>query len=78
MDGVRPLAGLVVMASPWWMDGGGPQSVERVRAMVVEARAEGKPRKSSGNAAIYGMTTSLPGGPINEMLKTYTDVVLKT
>jgi hypothetical protein len=34
-------------------------------------------RKSTGNAAVYGMASSLPAGPVNEMLRTYTDVVLK-
>lgn len=30
-----------------------------------------------GNAAIYGMTSALPSGPVNELLKVYNDVVLK-
>ena len=34
-------------------------------------------KKQEGNAAIYGMASTLPAGPINEMLRTYTDVVLK-
>jgi glutamate/tyrosine decarboxylase-like PLP-dependent enzyme len=32
--------------------------------------------KSNSSAAIYGMTTALPAGPINEILKIYNDVVL--
>ena len=36
-----------------------------------------KKKKSGGNAAIYGMAATLPAGPIDEMLRTYTDVVLK-
>ena len=32
--------------------------------------------KKNGSAAIYGMTTALPAGPINEILKIYNDVVL--
>ena len=30
----------------------------------------------SGNAAVYGMTTSLPPGPVKDILKVYNDVVL--
>lgn len=30
-----------------------------------------------GNAAIYGLTSALPAGPVNELLKVYNDVVLK-
>lgn len=33
--------------------------------------------KASGNAAIYGMTSALPPGPVNELLKVYNDIVLK-
>lgn len=51
----------------------GWQSV--VEAREAQARDGGK--KSSGNAAIYGMASSLPAGPIKMMLCTYTDVVLK-
>ena len=35
------------------------------------------PNAKGGNAAIYGMTSSLPAGPVNELLKIYNDVVLK-
>ncbi len=35
------------------------------------------PDNKTGNAAIYGMTSALPPGPVNEMLKVYNDVVLK-
>jgi sphinganine-1-phosphate aldolase len=30
-----------------------------------------------GNAPIYGMTSALPKGPINQMLNSYIDVVLE-
>lgn len=46
-----------------------------LRDCVAEVRAN--PSNNSGNAAIYGMTASLPAGPVNEMLKIYNDVVLK-
>lgn len=44
------------------------QAVEEVRK---------NPDDKSGNAAIYGMTSALPPGPVNELLKVYNDVVLK-
>jgi sphinganine-1-phosphate aldolase len=36
------------------------------------------PSEKTSNATIYGLTSSLPPGPVNELLKTYNDVVLKT
>ena len=35
------------------------------------------PNEKGGNAAIYGLTSALPPGPVNELLKVYNDVVLK-
>lgn len=35
------------------------------------------PDAKGGNAAIYGLTSALPPGPVNELLKVYNDVVLK-
>jgi hypothetical protein len=35
------------------------------------------PSAPQGNAAIYGMTSSLPPGPVNDLLKIYNDVILK-
>mgnify|MGYP000415631848 CR=1 FL=1 len=35
------------------------------------------PNAQGGNAAIYGLTSALPPGPVNELLKVYNDVVLK-
>lgn len=34
--------------------------------------------KQSGKAAIYGMASGMPTGPVEELLKCYNDVVLKT
>jgi len=48
---------------------------EAAAAVLTEVK-EGKGKKAAGNAAIYGMAATLPAGPINEMLKTYTDCVL--
>ena len=33
--------------------------------------------KSSGTAGVYGMASSLPAGPVKDMLSVYTDTVLK-
>ena len=33
-------------------------------------------KKEGGSAAIYGATGSMPAGPVNELLKVYTDVTL--
>eukprot|EP00597_Dinobryon_sp_UTEXLB2267_P018582 CAMPEP_0201113248 /NCGR_PEP_ID=MMETSP0812-20130820/77738_1 /ASSEMBLY_ACC=CAM_ASM_000668 /TAXON_ID=98059 /ORGANISM="Dinobryon sp., Strain UTEXLB2267" /LENGTH=278 /DNA_ID=CAMNT_0047376757 /DNA_START=205 /DNA_END=1041 /DNA_ORIENTATION=+ len=46
-----------------------------LQAAVDEARTD--PAEKEGKAAIYGMTSSLPAGPVNELLKVYNDVVLK-
>ena len=35
------------------------------------------PEEQGSNATIYGMTSALPAGPVNELLKVYNDVVLK-
>eukprot|EP00600_Ochromonadales_sp_CCMP1393_P002074 CAMPEP_0174979846 /NCGR_PEP_ID=MMETSP0004_2-20121128/15025_1 /TAXON_ID=420556 /ORGANISM="Ochromonas sp., Strain CCMP1393" /LENGTH=598 /DNA_ID=CAMNT_0016231453 /DNA_START=63 /DNA_END=1859 /DNA_ORIENTATION=- len=41
------------------------------------AEVKSNPDDVGGNAAIYGMTSALPPGPVNELLKVYNDVVLK-
>ncbi len=54
------------------------EAAAAVLAEVKEEEGRGKKKKNAaGNAAIYGMAATLPAGPINEMLKTYTDCVLK-
>ena len=45
-----------------------------LKLSVEEVKAN--PNKG-GKAAIYGMTSSLPAGPVNDLLKIYNDVVLK-
>lgn len=46
-------------------------SVAKVKAaMAAGAKVDGK-------AAIYGMTSGLPSGPVNSLLRAYNDVVLK-
>lgn len=46
-----------------------------LRESVAEVLAN--PNAEGGNAAIYGLTSALPPGPVNELLKVYNDVVLK-
>ena len=47
------------------------ESVESARMSIAQGE------KTEGKAAIYGMTSGMPTGPINELLKVYNDVVLK-
>jgi len=49
--------------------------LDDLKKSVAEVKSD--PMKKSGTAAIYGMTSSLPAGPVNDMLKIYNDVVLK-
>ena len=55
--------------------------VDEVAASTAATQAAlakgGKRRKDEGNAAIYGMTSSLPPGPVNDLLRTYNDVIFK-
>ena len=39
-------------------------------------KTEESVKKAMGNAAVYGMTESLPPGPVNELLKSYNDILL--
>jgi sphinganine-1-phosphate aldolase len=49
--------------------------LQDLEVSVLEVKKN--PDDKSGNAAIYGMTSALPPGPVNELLKVYNDVVLK-
>ena len=49
--------------------------LDDLRACVEEVIAN--PGAAEGNAAIYGMTSSLPPGPVNDLLKVYNDVIFK-
>jgi sphinganine-1-phosphate aldolase len=52
--------------------------VSDLTTAVAEARDSiARGEKKEGKAAIYGMTSGMPTGPINELLKVYNDVVLK-
>lgn len=45
---------------------------------VEEVLAQSKlGQLKEGTAAIYGMTSALPAGPVKELLKVYNDVILK-
>eukprot|EP00499_Haloplacidia_sp_CaronLabIsolate_P012479 CAMPEP_0196779332 /NCGR_PEP_ID=MMETSP1104-20130614/6326_1 /TAXON_ID=33652 /ORGANISM="Cafeteria sp., Strain Caron Lab Isolate" /LENGTH=571 /DNA_ID=CAMNT_0042149511 /DNA_START=82 /DNA_END=1797 /DNA_ORIENTATION=+ len=48
--------------------------LDELRAVVEELEKEPAP-PSGGTAPVYGMASSLPAGPIEEMLATYVDVV---
>lgn len=47
-----------------------------LKLAVLEVAAQPADAKKFGKAAVYGMASSLPAGPIKEMLKVYNDVVL--
>ena len=49
--------------------------LDDLRACVEEVITN--PAAAEGNAAIYGMTSSLPPGPVNDLLKVYNDVIFK-
>ena len=49
--------------------------LDDLKSCVEEVIAN--PMKAEGNAAIYGMTSSLPPGPVNDLLKIYNDVIFK-
>jgi len=46
-------------------------SVQAVRQAIAAGD------KVEGKAAIYGMTSSMPSGPVNTLLRAYNDVVLR-
>jgi sphinganine-1-phosphate aldolase len=47
--------------------------LDDLRACVDEVRASPNANEE-GNAAIYGMASGMPSGPIKELMCTYTDV----
>lgn len=49
--------------------------ISNLRTCVEELRANPNAQKQ-GAAAIYGLTSSLPAGPVNEIMKIYNDVFL--
>ncbi|GMI36369.1 hypothetical protein TeGR_g2285 [Tetraparma gracilis] len=51
--------------------------VDDLTECVEEVLEEGNDGKLTGNAAVYGMSGSMPPGPVNELLCCYTDTILK-
>lgn len=55
-----------------------PTFVHDLKASLEDCRAAvHRGDKESGKAAIYGMASGMPTGPVEELLKCYNDVVLK-
>lgn len=50
--------------------------LDDLRSAVIEVRAIPAGTKLTGKAKVYGMASSLPNGPINEILDVYNDVIL--
>jgi sphinganine-1-phosphate aldolase len=50
--------------------------ISDLRDSVDEVQKEGPDVKRSGSAAMYGMAGSLPAGPVNEILRIFTDQTL--
>lgn len=67
---ISPLITLNHYHAPDWQ-----AFLDDLRACVEEVIAN--PGAAHGNAAIYGMTSSLPPGPVNDLLKVYNDVIFK-
>lgn len=49
--------------------------IRELKEVVAELKASGNGVATGGTAAIYGMASTLPDGPIDEMMKSYQDVV---
>jgi len=49
--------------------------IKDLRECTAECLAN--PDEIEKGAAVYGMASSMPAGPVHDMLRTYTDVVLK-
>ena len=48
--------------------------ITELKEVIAELKASGN-SATGGTAAIYGMASTLPDGPIDEMMKSYQDVV---
>ena len=51
--------------------------LKALRECTATVRDNPGPAPKDGTAPIYGMASSLPGGPVKDLLRAYTDVVLK-
>ena len=50
--------------------------LEDLKSSVDELKSLPPSTKKVGKAAVYGMASTLPAGPINQLLNVYNDVVL--
>lgn len=50
--------------------------IDELSESVATVRMEGPSAKKSGSAAIYGMAGGFPAGPVDELLKCFTDQTL--
>ena len=50
--------------------------LEDLKASVAEVREEGSSGMKKGNAGIYGSVGHVPEGPVNHILRTFTDLTL--
>ena len=51
--------------------------LDDLESCIDEVFEEGNSGPLTGNAAVYGMSGSMPPGPVNELLKCYTDVLFQ-
>eukprot|EP00544_Gedaniella_sp_CCMP2646_P012986 CAMPEP_0202500582 /NCGR_PEP_ID=MMETSP1361-20130828/33610_1 /ASSEMBLY_ACC=CAM_ASM_000849 /TAXON_ID=210615 /ORGANISM="Staurosira complex sp., Strain CCMP2646" /LENGTH=601 /DNA_ID=CAMNT_0049133083 /DNA_START=44 /DNA_END=1849 /DNA_ORIENTATION=+ len=51
--------------------------VNDLKDSVAQVKLEGPAAKKSGSAAIYGMAGALPAGPVDELMKSFIDEMLK-
>jgi len=78
----NPSAVHLCVTFPHTKDNMADRFLKDLREVVAELSTEvmsggGSKSDGGGNAPIYGMTASLPKGPVNSMLNTYIDVVLE-
>lgn len=50
--------------------------LQELAEAVDEVRAQGPVVKKKGNAKVYGMVGSVPEGPVNQILRIFTDLTL--
>jgi sphinganine-1-phosphate aldolase len=50
--------------------------LQELEESVTEVRAQGPVVKKKGNAKVYGMVGSVPEGPVNQILRIFTDLTL--
>lgn len=78
----KPAASHICVTYPHTQKGVAQRFLHDLREAVEEVKQDMETKgassgEDSGNAPIYGMTASLPQGPVNTMLGSYMDVVLE-